>query len=130
ETWRRFIRGLTALRDKNGMTVTLVAHATIERVDDPRAPSFTSYAPKLHKRAKHLVLDACDMVGFLAEDLRTATDDRERVRATSSNQRFLFVEGCPAFTAKNRYDMPAKIPIDTDFNVGELTKFWTNGEAK
>jgi hypothetical protein len=112
------------------MTIALVAHATIERVDDPRAPSFTSYWPKLHKRARHLVLDACDLVGFLAEDLRIATDDRERVRATSSNQRFLFVEGCPAYVGKNRYGMPAKIPIGVDFNVGELTKYWTSGEVK
>jgi hypothetical protein len=124
ETWRRFVRGVVALRDKHGMTIALVAHATIERVDDPRAPSFTSYWPKLHKRARHLVLDACDLVGFLAEDLRIATDDRERVRATSSNQRFLFVEGCPAYVGKNRYGMPAKIPIGVDFNVGELTKYW------
>ena len=127
EMWRRFIRGLTSLRDKHAMTIVLVAHATIERVDDPRAPSFTSYWPKLHKRARHLVLDACDLVWFLAEDLRTATDDRERVRATSSNQRFLFVEGCPAYVGKNRYGMPAKIPVAADFNINELTKYWANG---
>ena len=58
---------------------------------------------------------------------RIATDDggfRERVRASSSNQRFLFVEGCPAFVAKNRYAMPAKIAIPADFDIAELTKHW------
>lgn len=134
ETWRRFIRGLVALRDKHGMTIVLISHSTIERVDDPRAPSFTTHMPKLHKRGRHLVLDACDLVAFIAEDLRIATDDsgfRERVRATSSNQRFLFVEGTPAFTAKNRYGMPPKISVPIDFNINELTKYWkgetTNG---
>jgi hypothetical protein len=127
QQWQRFIRGVTALRDKHQMTIVLVAHSAIERVDDPRAPSFTCYMPKLHKRARHLVLDACDVVGFLAEDLRVSTDDsgfRERVRATSSNQRFLFTEGCPAFVAKNRYAMPPKIAIPPDFDFGELTKYW------
>jgi hypothetical protein len=127
QQWQRFIRGITALRDKHQMTIVLVAHSAIERVDDPRAPSFTCYMPKLHKRARHLVLDACDVVGFLAEDLRVSTDDsgfRERVRATSSNQRFLFTEGCPAFVAKNRYAMPPKIAIPPDFDIGELTKYW------
>jgi hypothetical protein len=130
--WQRFIRGVTALRDKHNMTVVMVAHSTIERFDDPRAPSYTAYWPKLHKRARHLILDACDVVGFLAEDLRIATDDsgfRERVRATSSNGRFLHVEGTPAFVAKNRYGMPPKLPIPADFNIGELTKFWTHGGA-
>jgi hypothetical protein len=132
EAWRHFIRGLTTLRDRQGMTIVLVAHSTIERVDDPRTASFTAYLPKLHKRATHLILDACDVVGFLAEDLRTVTDEggfRERVRATSSNQRFLFVEGTPAFVAKNRYGIPAKVPIPLDFNVAELTKYWSKHDC-
>jgi hypothetical protein len=131
QEWHRFIRAITALRDKHGMTIVMVAHSTIERFDDPRAPSYTTYLPKLHKRARHLVLDACDVIGFLAEDLGIATDDggfRERIRATSSNQRFLFVEGCPAYVAKNRYGMQPKIPIGADFNISELTKFWHQQE--
>jgi hypothetical protein len=102
EVWRGFIKGITTLRDRHGVTIVLVAHSTVERFDDPRAPTYTTYLPKLHKRARHLILDACDLVGFLAEDLRIATDDsgfRERVRATSSAQRFLFVEGSPAYVA-------------------------------
>jgi hypothetical protein len=124
--WQRFVRGIGALRDK-GVTIVMVAHSTIETINDPRAPSYTSYMPKLHKRARHLILDACDVVGFLAEELRIATDDsgfRDRVRATSSNQRFLFTEGTPAYAAKNRYGMAPKIPVAIDFNIGELTKYW------
>ena len=133
QEWMRFIRAITALRDKNGMTIVLVAHSTIERFDDPRAPSYTAFWPKLHKRARHLIMDACDVIGFLAEDLRIATDDggfRERTRATSSNQRFLFVEGTPAYVAKNRFGMPPKIPISVDFDIGELSKFWQAEGAK
>ncbi len=129
ETWRRFLNGVSALRNKRSMTVVLTCHATIERVEDPRAPTYTAYAPKLHKRARALVMDAADIVGFLAEDLRVVTDDggfRERTRAAAGNGRFLFVEGCPAFNAKNRFGMPTKIPIPVDFNVSELTKYWTS----
>jgi AAA domain len=130
--WQSFIKGITTLRDRHGLTVVLVAHAEITRIDDPRAPSFTQYAPKLHKRARALIQDAADVIGFLAEDLKIATDDggfRECVRATSSNQRFLFVEGPPAYVAKNRYGMAPKIPVGIDFDIGELTKHWSNGAA-
>jgi hypothetical protein len=61
----------------------------------------SQYLPKLHKRARHLILDCCDLVGFLAEDLRIATDDggfRERVRATSS--------------------------VSADFNITDITQYW------
>jgi hypothetical protein len=127
DVWRHFIRGITTLRDRQRMTIVLVAHSVIDRVDDPRSASYTSYSVKLHKRARHLVLDACDVVGFLGEELNTIVDDRERVRATSSNRRFLFCEGQPAFMAKNRYGIPPKVPVPIDFNIGELTKYW-NGE--
>ena len=126
--WQGFLKGLDALRVKHGITIVLTAHAAVERFDDPRAPTYTMYLPKLHKRARALVCDAADVIGFLAEELRVASDDggfRERVRASSSNQRFLFVEGTPAYVAKNRYGMPPKIPVPADFDISELTKFWS-----
>ena len=133
QQWLRFIKGITAVRDKHSMTIVLVAHAEITRIDDPRAPSFTQYAPKLHKRARALVQDAADVIGFLAEDLKISTDDggfRERVRASSSNQRFLFLDGCPAYIAKNRFGMPSRIAIPPDFNITELTKYWNGGASE
>jgi hypothetical protein len=105
----------------------MTCHTSIERVDDPRAPSFTSYAPRLHKRARGLVMDACDAVFFLSEDLRVVTDDggfRERVRAGTDNRRVLFTEGTPAFAAKNRFGMAAKIPIPLEFDFANLAQHW------
>ena len=125
--WRHFLGALSAIRTKRNMTVVIVCHATIDRIDDPRAPSFTSYAPRLHRRARALCMDAADIIGLLAEDLRVVTDDRgfnERVRATSDTRRFLFVEGTPAFSAKNRYEMPAKIAVPRDFDINQLTQHW------
>jgi hypothetical protein len=129
EEWRRFVRALTAIRDKHGMTIVLVAHSAIERIDDPRAPTYTSYQPKLHKRARALVMDATDAVFFLAEDLRVLTEDggfRERTRAAAGAGRFVFTEGRPAFAAKNRFGMPEKIPIPADLNISELTRYWSH----
>jgi AAA domain-containing protein len=127
DEWRRFLHALTAIRDKHGTTIVMTCHASIERVDDPRAPSFTSYAPRLHKRARGLVMDACDAVFFLSEDLRVVTDDggfRERVRAGTDNRRVLFTEGTPAFAAKNRFGMAAKIPIALEFDFANLAQHW------
>jgi hypothetical protein len=131
DVWRSFLKGVTTLRDRHSVTVVMVAHATIERIDDPRAPSFTTFVPKLHKRGRALVLDCCDVVGFLGRELRIHTDDsgfKERTRATSNSQRYLFVESNAAFTAKNRYGMPPKIPVPQDMAIGELTKYWQHKE--
>jgi hypothetical protein len=129
DEWRRFLRAITAVRDKHDIAVVMTCHATIERIDDPRAPTYTSYQPRLHKRARGLVMDACDAVFFLAEDLRVVTDEsgfRERTRAGTDTRRFLFTEGNPAFAAKNRFGMPAKIPIPVEFDFANLAQYWAN----
>jgi hypothetical protein len=106
------------------LTVILVCHAEIVRVDDPRVPTYTSYQPRLHRRGRGLVMDACDAVFFLGEDLRTVTDDNDRTRASAGPARNLFSEGTPAFAAKNRFAMPAKIAIPIDFDLAALAQYW------
>ena len=131
DEWRRFIRAISAIRDKHDMTVVLTCHCAIERIDDPRAPTYTAYQPRLHKRARGLVMDCTDAVFFIAEDLRVVTDDsgfRERTRAATDARRFLFTEGRPAFAAKNRFGMPEKIPIPLDFNFSTIAQYWANPE--
>jgi AAA domain len=128
DEWRRFFRAITAIRNKHGLTIVLVCHAGIERVDDPRVPSYTCYAPKLHKRAREQLMDASDVVAFFSDDLRTLVDKggfQERTRATSASGRFLFLEGRPAFFAKNRFGMPPKMEITKDFDIKALTQYWT-----
>lgn len=126
--WRQFLRAVTALRDHRNMTIVLVGHAAIERVEDPRAPSFTSYGLRLHRRARALVQDAADVIGFLADDLRVVVEDtgfnRERTRAAASPARFLFVEGTPAFCAKNRYGLPPKIEVPISFDTKILMQYF------
>jgi hypothetical protein len=131
DEWRRFLRAITAIRDKHGMTVIMTCHCAIERIDDPRAPTYTSYQPRLHKRARGLVMDCADAVFFLAEDLRVVTDDGgfgERTRAATDTRRFLFTEGRPAFAAKNRFAMPEKIVIPIDFDFSTIAQYWANPE--
>jgi hypothetical protein len=125
--WNRFIRAITAIRDKHGISIVLVCHAEVVRIEDPRAPAYTSYQPNLHKRARGLIMDASDAVLFLAEDLRTVSETggfSERTRATAGAGRFLFCEGRPAFAAKNRFGMPEKIPLSLDFNFSDLARYW------
>jgi hypothetical protein len=43
QEWRNFLRGPQALRDKHNMTIIMTCHSSIERIDDPRAPTYTSY---------------------------------------------------------------------------------------
>jgi len=126
--WLRFLKAIDAVRTKHDVSIILTCHASIDRIDDPRAPSYTSYQPRLHKRARGLVMDACDAVFFLSEDLHTITEDRDRVRGAASGDRFLFTQGRPAFAAKNRYGIPEKVPLPVNFNFSDIARYWANKE--
>jgi hypothetical protein len=127
DKWRQFLRALDAIRTKHGIMIIVVCHSMIERIDDPRAPTYTSYQLRLHRRARALVMDACDALFFLADDLRVVTESsgfNDRTRGASDQKRYLFTEGRPAFAAKNRFCLPAKISVGLDFDFATLSKFW------
>jgi AAA domain-containing protein len=128
--WTRILRAQGAIRDKHNKTIINIAHAAVERVDDPRTPTYTRYAPRLHKRGRALLMDAMDCVWFLADDLRTVSEtsgfNSERVRASAGNGVYLFTKGKPSFAAKCRYGTPEKIPLPIDFDFSQLAQYWAN----
>lgn len=118
--WLDLIAAFDYLRRERGMAIVLLAHSAVERIDDPRAASYTSYQLRLHKRARGIVQDAMDAIGFLAGDLVIHSEDegfnRTRHRADGGATRWLHWEGRPSFTAKNRYGLPPKMMVSKDFD--------------
>ena len=56
--WREFLEGLTALRNDRGMMVVLIAHARIERFENPETDSYDRYVPRLHRLASQVVQES------------------------------------------------------------------------
>ena len=50
--WRRLIDNLGVLHRDRGMMVFLIAHAKVEKFEDPEAPAYDRYSPRLHKHAR------------------------------------------------------------------------------
>jgi hypothetical protein len=131
--WRDTLAGLDYLRRQHGVTVVLLAHSAIETINDPRATSYTSYQLRLHKRARGLVQDWVDAIGFLAPDLHVKEDDagfgKKRARADGDSQRWLHWEARPSFVAKNRYGLPAKMSVPVDFSYGAVASYFPQSPA-
>ena len=53
--WRELLTGLDALRVDRNMTVVLLAHARIERFENPETDTYDRYVPRLHKLASQIV---------------------------------------------------------------------------
>jgi hypothetical protein len=117
--WREVLDGLDALRNERGMAVVLLAHAKVEKFEDPESVAYDRYSPRLHKHAAALVTEWCDAVLFATRKFRTESEDAgfNRTRSiavalgTDGGERVLRTVGGPSCVAKNRYSLPAELPL-------------------
>ena len=113
--WRKIIALLQELRDKRGMMVILVAHAKVERFEDPENAAYDRYTPRLHKHAASLIAEWVDAVLFANKKFRVSKDGNDRAVATpigaDGGERVIRTVGSPACIAKNRFGLPGEIPL-------------------
>ncbi|MFQ5733103.1 MAG: ATP-binding protein [Planctomycetaceae bacterium] len=116
DPWKEVLDGLGALRRERGMTVILVAHAKIERFENPETDAYDRYSPRLHKHASAIIQEWCDEVLFATYQVHTKqTDegfDRTRTRGIGSGDRIIRTTERPAHMAKNRLGLPEELPLD------------------
>lgn len=120
--WRRFIDRLVALHSGRQMMVFLVAHAKVEKFEDPEASAYDRYSPRLHKHAAALITEWCDAVLFATRKFTTRSEDagfgRQRAIAApigaGGGERILRTTGGPTCVAKNRYGLPPELPLSWD----------------
>jgi len=117
--WRSILNDLNALRSQRGMCVILLAHAKVEKFEDPEHSAYDRYSPRLHKHATALITEWVDAVLFATRKIITTTEDAgfSRKRTTAAGlgkdggERILRCVGSPACVAKNRYGLPAELPL-------------------
>jgi hypothetical protein len=118
--WRRLVEALNSLRTDKGMGIILIAHAKVERFEDPESTAYDRYSPRLHKHANALLTEWVDAVLFATRKIRTESEDtgfgRKRTTAVgvgheTGGERILRTVGGPACVAKNRYGLPPELPL-------------------
>jgi DNA polymerase III delta prime subunit len=113
DEWRKLIAALERVRAK-GIAVLTLSHSIVKRFDDPESDGWDRYILKLHEKAGGLVKERADAVLFAKfEVLKTKSkDDRKKIRAVTTDARFLYTKKTGAYDAKNRYDLPEELPLD------------------
>jgi hypothetical protein len=117
--WREILNDLARLRLERGMVVIGIAHAKIEKFEDPASCSYDRYSPRLNKHASALVCEWSDAVLFANRKFRTQTEDegfgRKRTIAnaigTGGGERVLRCVGGPSCIAKNRFGIAEELPL-------------------
>jgi hypothetical protein len=127
--WREILTGLDALRSERGMVVILIAHAKVEKFEDPESAAYDRYSPRLHKHATALVTEWADAVLFATRRFRTQTEESgfNRTRTIAAplgadgGERIIRTAGSPACIAKNRYGLPAELPLSWNALVAAMS---------
>jgi len=128
--WHEVIDQLNLLRSQRGMVVVLIAHAKVERFEDPESSPYDRYSPRLHKHAASLVTEWCDAVLFATRRVRTQSEDagfgRKRTIAHAigkdGGERILRTVGGPSCVAKNRYGLTEELPLSWAAFVAAMTE--------
>jgi len=115
DEWRNFLNGLEALRSQKNMTIILIAHDKIKRIEDPLTEGYDSHVLKLHERTAALTLEWADVVAYCGYRILTSKTDagfgNKETKATTTGERIMHVESHPAHCGGNRFGLK-NMPLD------------------
>ena len=114
--WDRIMIRLEMLRSDRRMSVILLAHAQVKRLQSPDQDSYDRFQPALHDSAAAKWPEWSDEVLFASYRVFVRKEDqgfnKERTIAVDGNERYVRTQESAAVLAKNRLSMPAEIEFN------------------
>lgn len=129
EEWRKLLKGFDVLRGRKGMEIILLAHATIKSFANPAGDDYSRYECKLHRGAAALVREWADVNLFAVHEEFTR-DVKGKKKGISTGRRVIHTERTAAWDAKNRYSLPAELPLNyADYAAARAARRPADAEA-
>lgn len=129
---QKFMRLLSSARSA-GKHVFLIAHAGIERFENPEGPNYDRWVPKMNKRTCAMVMEWCDNVLFMAFETMVKLADPKKARETNTavgtDKRWLYCNYRPARVAKNRLGITEERITVEDF-YKRVSEYYKKDEVK
>lgn len=111
EEFKRFANGLEALRNA-GIATVLEAHSQVKEFKNPAGENYDVWQIKLHHKAKALLVERCDAVGFVTfEDLPHKKRGEMKAKAVTTGERVIKFKHDPAFETKTGFPLPDTMPL-------------------
>lgn len=111
------ILGLADQLVARGLHVVFVAHSTIKKTSPPdETDGYDRWELKLTRQTAPLFKEWADLLLFCNYKTKLIEGSDGRKKATGGKTRVMYAERCAAWDAKNRYGLPAEMPME----IGEL----------
>lgn len=115
ERFMDILRGCDALWRHKGMNIIIISHSQLKPFNDPENETYDRYQLKLGKANEPKLREWCDINLFANYDtsIKKVGDGMQtQKRAVSFGKRYLYTTRTAAYDAKNRYSLPARIPLE------------------
>lgn len=100
---------------RGGVNVVLVGHSVVKRTTPPDMDEgFDRYELKLSKQVSPLVKEWADLLLFANYRTTLVEGQDGRTRAKGGKERVVYAERCAAWDAKNRFGLPAAMPMSVE----------------
>lgn len=129
DAWSKVLKKLKALREKQSVNIILIGHSVeVEKADPLSEQNYMQYTLNLYHgksaSSREVVFNGVDAILFANFDTYT-TGEGKSVRG-QTGERILFTEYCASYVAKNRYNLPAKLPLDFGVFDSHVRGFFDN----
>lgn len=113
--WQLALNMLSYLRKKRGMHTIMIAHSQKRKQEDPGMEAYDKTMLKLTRQGQSLLIESVDMVLYAHFYRRLQQEgDGKNVRyfMADSDRRVLSTIDTGSALAKNRFNLPAQLPLD------------------
>jgi hypothetical protein len=126
EHWTRFLASCDVLVS-HGINVVWVAHSCVKRVSPPdQTDGYDRYELKLTRQVSPLLREWCDLLLFCSYKMKLVEGGDGRLKAQGGKERVMHAEHSAAWSAKNRFGLPAEMPME----IGQLAGIFGATPAK
>jgi len=118
DEWVSLLIELDALQQKRrDMGIVMLAHANVRKHKHPELDEFDRFEMALNRASAKRIREWCRDVLFADYEVLTFKEG-QRMRTIGDGARFIHTNWKPAFDAKNRHNLPDKLPLSwADFDA-------------
>lgn len=112
EEFKKLLIPLDALRKDKAMNICVTAHGAIRTFNNPMGDNFDRWELKMDRRISALLKEWSDILLFAGYDVTVDIKTGQNKGKGYGGERTIYTIHEPAFDAKNRHGLPAKMPMD------------------
>lgn len=116
--WKEFMAAIKRLNSERKMIIALLAHAKLQKFEDPTAANYDRWDLDLHEKSANFLCQNVDLIGFCS--LKTLTAEKKQgfrdvVKPKTTGEVVVRLNKAPGYEAGNRYGLPAELPMSWPF---------------